>query len=205
MHWIELRCPANGKPGKPLQVTCTGPMVDASFRNKFCAILKAIKTPARCGLAMPPATSFNWTSTWELLDSVFIYDQYGKPISYDFWMNITTLVDWICKHWRTPDEGIWEVRGGARPFLYSRAMCWVAIDRAMRLALRRSFPAPLARWHRVRDDIYKNIYQTYWNPKLQSFVQYRGAKTVDAASLLLPLVKFISPTDPALAIHTQGD
>jgi GH15 family glucan-1,4-alpha-glucosidase len=75
-------------------------------------------------------------------------------------------------------------------------MCWVAIDRAMELARRRSFPAPLVRWHRIRDEIYKDIYETFWNPKLKSFVQFHGAQTVDAASLLLPMVKFISPTDP---------
>jgi GH15 family glucan-1,4-alpha-glucosidase len=132
----------------------------------------------------------------ELLDSVFIYDKHGEPISYDFWMNLTTLVEWVCKNWKKPDEGIWEVRGGAQPFLYSRAMCWLAIDRAMQIARRRSFPAPLVRWHKTRDDIYKNIYETFWNSKLNSFVQYRGAETMDAAALLLPLVKFISPTDP---------
>jgi GH15 family glucan-1,4-alpha-glucosidase len=75
-------------------------------------------------------------------------------------------------------------------------MCWLAIERAMEIARRRSFPAPLVRWHRIRDQIYTNIYETYWNSKLKAFVQYRGAETVDAASLLLPLVKFISPTDP---------
>jgi len=132
----------------------------------------------------------------ELLDSVYIYDHHGEPISYDFWTKLTTLVEWVCKNWRKPDDGIWEVRGGRRPFLYSRAMCWLAIERAMEIARRRSFPAPLVRWHRIRDEIYNNIYKTFWDSKLNSFVQFRGAKTVDASSLLLPLVKFISPTDP---------
>jgi len=88
------------------------------------------------------------------------------------------------------------VRGGAKPFLFSRAMCWLAINRAMQLAVRRSFPAPLVRWHNARDKIYKSIYKSFWDPKLKTFVQYRGAKTVDASMLLLPLVKFLSPADP---------
>jgi GH15 family glucan-1,4-alpha-glucosidase len=75
-------------------------------------------------------------------------------------------------------------------------LCWVALDRGMQLARRRSFPAPLVRWHRIRDEIYQDIYKNFWNPKLKSFVQYRGAKTVDASSLLMPLVKCISPSDP---------
>jgi GH15 family glucan-1,4-alpha-glucosidase len=132
----------------------------------------------------------------ELLDSVLIYDKHGEPISYDFWMNITTMIEWGCKHWNEPDEGFREERGGARHFLYSKVMCWIAVDRAIQLARRRAFPAPLVRWHRVRDKIYQDIYTKFWNPKLKSFVQYRGAGTVDASSLLMAMTKFISPTDP---------
>jgi len=132
----------------------------------------------------------------ELLDSVHIYDKHGEPISYDFWMYLSRLVEWVCKHWRKPDEGIWEVRSGPKRFLYSRVLCWVAVDRAMQIAIRRSFPAPLLRWHRVRDEIYQSVYQSFWNPRMKSFVQYQGAKAVDASSLLLPLMKFIGPADP---------
>ena len=91
----------------------------------------------------------------ELMDSVYLYDKYGSPIGYDAWTNVVRLIDWVCANWRRPDEGIWEVRGGRQEFLYSRVMCWVAIDRAIRLATKRSFPAPLARWHETRDTIYQ--------------------------------------------------
>lgn len=132
----------------------------------------------------------------ELMDSVYIYNKYGEPISYDFWRNLVRLINWVCQNWQLPDEGIWEVRGGPQEFLYSRVMCWVAIDRAIRLAMKRSFPAPLDDWYRVRDQIYHDIYDNFWNQKLKAFVQHKGAHTVDAASLLMPLVKFIGPTDP---------
>ena len=79
----------------------------------------------------------------ELMDSVYLYDKYGSPIGHDPWMNVVRLIDWVCEHWREKDESIWEVRGGRQEFLYSRVMCWVAIDRAIRLANKRSFPAPL--------------------------------------------------------------
>ena len=92
----------------------------------------------------------------ELMDAVYLYDKYGSPIPHDGWKNIVRLIDWVCAHWREKDEGIWEVRGGRQEFLYSRVMCWVAIDRAIRLAGKRSFPAPLARWHDVRDTCPKN-------------------------------------------------
>src|SRR6266581_5992663 len=131
----------------------------------------------------------------ELIDAVYLYDKYGSPIPHDGWMNLVRLIDWVCVHWRETDEGIWEVGGGRPEFLYSRVMCWVAIDRAIRLAGKRSLPAPLARWHDVRDTIYRDIYERFWDPARRVFVQAAGSKALDAASLLMPLIRFVSPTD----------
>jgi GH15 family glucan-1,4-alpha-glucosidase len=132
----------------------------------------------------------------ELMDSVYLYNKYGEPISYDLWKNILKLIEWVCNNWRKKDEGIWEVRGGKKEFLYSRIMCWVAVDRAIRLAIKRSFPAPLDRWYQVRDKIYYDVMHNFWNPEKRVFVQHKGSKNVDASNLLMPLVKFIGPTDP---------
>ncbi len=133
----------------------------------------------------------------ELLDSVYLYNKFGDPISNRLWSNLAGLVNWVCAHWEQSDEGIWEMRGGRHDFLYSRLMCWVAVDRGLRLARKRSFPAPLDLWQATRDRIYTDIYTNFWNPKRQAFVQYRGSEHLDAASLLMPLVKFISPIDPS--------
>ena len=132
----------------------------------------------------------------ELMDSIYLYDKYGSPIGYDAWMNVVRLIDWVCGHWREKDESIWEVRGGRREFLHSRVMCWVAIDRAIRLANRRSLPVPFSRWYEARDTIYRDIYERFWDPARRGFVQHPGAATFDAAALLMPLVRFVSPTDP---------
>jgi GH15 family glucan-1,4-alpha-glucosidase len=131
----------------------------------------------------------------ELMDSVYLYNKYGEPISFGFWNDITGQINWLCDNWSLEDEGIWEVRGGKRQFLYSRLMCWVAFDRAIRLAKMRSFPVP-GRWPEERDKIFRTIFDDFWNDKLKSFVQYKGADTVDASVLLMPLMRFISPTDP---------
>jgi GH15 family glucan-1,4-alpha-glucosidase len=131
----------------------------------------------------------------ELIDSVYLFDKWGEPIGHDLWGNLVRLVDWVCTNWRLPDEGIWEVRGGRQEFLYSRLMCWVAIDRGIRLCRRRSFPGPLAKWMQTRDTIYEEIFTDFWSAEKQAFVQHRGSTTVDASCLLMPLVKFISPTD----------
>ncbi len=194
MQWMEDRC-RDLKPGKPLQVMYRmdgGREMPERILKHFEGYQKS--QPVRIGNAAYEQLQLDIYG--ELLDSILIYDQHGEPISYDFWLNIAALIEWLCKNWKKADEGIWEVRGGPRQFLYSKVMCWTALDRAIQLARRRSFPAPLVRWHRVRDKIYQDIYGKFWNPKLKSFVQYRGAETVDASSLLMPMMKFISPTDP---------
>jgi GH15 family glucan-1,4-alpha-glucosidase len=75
-------------------------------------------------------------------------------------------------------------------------MSWVAFDRAVRLALKRSLPGPIDVWHRTRDEIRNDIFTNFWNAELQSFVQAKGTKDLDASSLLMPLMRFISPVDP---------
>ena len=132
----------------------------------------------------------------ELMDSVYLFDQWGAPISHDLWTQLQRLVNWVAVHWQEPDEGIWEVRGGRQEFLYSRLMCWVAMDRGIRLAQRRSLPAPLGKWLRVRDRIYNDIFTNFWDDERGAFVQHRNTRALDASTLLMPLVKFIAPTDP---------
>jgi GH15 family glucan-1,4-alpha-glucosidase len=132
----------------------------------------------------------------ELMDSVYLYDRWHQPISSAQWDAITVRAEWLCDHWDQPDEGIWETRGGRKKFLYSQLMCWVAMERAVRLAIRRGLPANLERWQAVRDAIYRRIMDRGWSPALKAFTQYEGGTVLDAAVLLMPLVKFIAPTDP---------
>jgi GH15 family glucan-1,4-alpha-glucosidase len=131
----------------------------------------------------------------ELLDSVYLYNKYGQPISYDFWKNLEKQVDWLVTNWNQPDEGIWEVRGGRKHFLYSRLLCWVAFDRAIRIAEARSFPLHET-WRKERDTIFNSIFSDFWDEEKKAFMQFPGAQTVDASALLMPLVRFISPQDP---------
>ncbi len=131
----------------------------------------------------------------ELLDSVYLYNKYGDPISFDFWKNLETHINWLVKNWKQPDEGIWEVRGGRQHFLYSRLLSWVALDRALKMGEMRSFPLDPT-WKPVRDEIYNSIFTDFWDEEKQSFMQYPGAQTVDASALLMPLLRFISPKDP---------
>ena len=134
----------------------------------------------------------------ELIDAVYLYDKYGIPISYDFWIHVRGLVNWVCDNWQRTDEGIWEVRGGQKHFVYSKVMCWVAVERALRVAEKRSFPADRDKWQMTRDRIYEEIMERGWNPDMQAFVQSYGSDTLDASNLIMPLVFFVAPTDPRM-------
>jgi GH15 family glucan-1,4-alpha-glucosidase len=118
------------------------------------------------------------------------------PLEYAAWQTVQRTLEWLRENWRRPDEGIWEVRGEPREFLHSRVMSWVAFDRALRLALRRSLPGPLDVWYRTRDEIRNDIFTNFWDEELQSFVQAKGMKDLDASALLMPMMKFIDPVDP---------
>ncbi len=134
----------------------------------------------------------------EMMDAVYLYNKYGSPISFDLWQDLRRLADWVCDNWQRRDNGIWEVRSGPQHFVYSKMMCWVALDRALRLAAKRSFPADAHRWRTTRDHIYEQVLRKGWNSKRGSFVQYYGATTLDASCLTMPLVFFMSPTDPKM-------
>jgi len=202
MRWIEERCDDLGPDGTLQTVYGLNGRRDLNeFELPHLDGYKGTK-PVRVGNAAHQQLQLDIYG--ELMDSVYLYDKYGKPISYDLWKNLVRLMDWLDEHWQQPDNGIWEVRGGQRDFLYSRLMSWVAFDRALRLARKRSLPAPFERWQAVRDKIYNDIFENFWDEGQGAFVQYRGSKALDASSLLMPLVRFISPTDRRWLLHLKA-
>ncbi|HEX4085046.1 MAG TPA: glycoside hydrolase family 15 protein [Chthoniobacteraceae bacterium] len=152
--------------------------------------------PVRIGNAA--SAQFQSDIYGEAMDSLYLYNKYVTPISYDFWMRIRHRMDWICENWQRPDNGIWEMRGDPRQFVYSKVMNWVALDRGIRLADKRSFPADRARWIGARDAIYEEVLTKGWNPKLKAFTQSYGSDALDASLLVMPLVFFMAPTDPRM-------
>jgi GH15 family glucan-1,4-alpha-glucosidase len=134
----------------------------------------------------------------ELMDSAYLYNKYGDFISHDFWIHLRYLTNWVCDNWRRKDQGIWESRGGEKNHVYSRLMCWVAVDRALRIAEDRSFPAERSHWLTIRDEIYEEILDKGWNEEHQTFVQAYGSKDLDASCLIMPLVFFMAPSDPKM-------
>jgi GH15 family glucan-1,4-alpha-glucosidase len=196
MQWLEARCHELNPDGS-LQImygidgrhTLTEETLDhlTGYRNS---------RPVRIGNGAYDQLQLDIYGA--LLDSVYLYNKYGTPISYDLWTELRRMIDWVCENWKREDEGIWEVRGGRRHFVYSKLMCWVAVDRGLRLADKRSFPADRIRWEKIRDEIYEEIMDRGWNAARGAFVQSYGSEALDAANLMMPLVFFLSPTDPRM-------
>jgi GH15 family glucan-1,4-alpha-glucosidase len=134
-----------------------------------------------------------------LMDAVYLYNKHAAPITHDLWVELARLLDWTCKNWQKEDSGIWEVRHDPSHFTYSKLLCWVALDRGLRLAASRGFPGNAAVWRKHRDEIYERIMQEGYNQEVAAFTQAFGSRNLDAANLLMPLVYFISPHDPRMA------
>lgn len=134
----------------------------------------------------------------ELMDGIYLANRFGKPVTYDQWLSVREIADYVCTIWQEKDMSIWEVRGMKQNFVYSKVMLWVALDRALRLADKRSFPCPhRAEWYRVRDEICEEVMDKGYNQKLGCFIQsYEANEVLDSSILIAPLVFFISPTDP---------
>lgn len=194
MHWIEERCAAQEWDGS-LQVVY-GISGQKALQEAHLRHWRGYRgsSPIRIGNAAYSQIQFDLYGA--LMDAVYLFNKYGTPISYDLWHHLTRLLDWVCANWRQAGQGIWAVRGQTQEWLSSRVMCWVALDRGIRLAQKRSFPASIDRWVRGRDAIFFEIMTEFWDAKRATFTQYKGSQSLDASCLLMPLVKFIGPTDP---------
>jgi GH15 family glucan-1,4-alpha-glucosidase len=196
MHWLEARCHELAPDGS-LQIMYG---IDGrhTLTEETLNHLEGYRgsSPVRIGNGAYDQLQLDIYG--ELLDSVYLYNKYGTPISYDLWKHLRRLINWVCDHWQRTDEGVWEVRGGQQHFVYSKLMCWVAVDRGIRLADKRSFPADRERWLKVRDTIYEEIMEKGWDADRQAFIQRYGSDSLDAANLMMPLVFFVSPTDPRM-------
>lgn len=131
----------------------------------------------------------------ELMDTIYLFNRHSNAITYQFWQEVTEQIEFVLAHWKEADHGIWEIRNEKHHYLYSRLMCWVAIDRAIKIAEDRSFPYPLELWHNERNEMYKSIFEDFWSEEKQSFVQHPGSSIIDASVLMMPLRRFISPKE----------
>jgi len=197
MSWMESLCRQSAQAGGSLQ-TVYGIDGRETLTEETLGHWEGYRgsRPVRIGNAAHQQLQLDIYG--EMMDAVYLYNKYANPISSSMWGHLRRLVDWVCGNWQRRDQGIWEVRSGGQHFVYSKMMCWVALDRALRLATKRSFPADRRRWAATRDRIYEQVLRKGWDPQRRAFVQHYGASTLDASSLTMPLVFFMSPTDPKM-------
>jgi GH15 family glucan-1,4-alpha-glucosidase len=196
MTWLTARVRESAGRGEgPLQIMY-GIDGRAELGEEILEHLEGYRGSAPVRVGNGAATQLQLDIYGELMDSAYLYNKYGTPIYHEAWEALAGLIDWVCDNWDQADEGIWEVRGGRHHFTYSRLMCWVAVERAIRVARQRGLPCDLVRWLNHRDDIYTQLMERGWNEKRKAFVQHYGSDVLDASVLLMPLTKFIAPTDP---------
>ena len=152
--------------------------------------------PVRVGNAA--CTQFRLDIYGEILDSAHLYRKFIGEMDQDYWEYLRRVVDFVIEHWREPDEGIWETRAGRQHFVFSKVWCWVALDRAIRLARALGLPGDVERWRSVRAEIKEDVLAKGYDAQRRAFVQAYGSKALDAANLMLPLVGFIRADDPRM-------
>jgi GH15 family glucan-1,4-alpha-glucosidase len=134
-----------------------------------------------------------------LLDALWFSHKHMGGISGKIYNNLLRpIVETVEERWVEPDRGMWEVRGRPQHFVYSKMWCWVALDRAVKVADELQMKDDSARWSRVRDEIRNSIMTKGWDESLGSFVRSYGSKQLDAANLLMPQVRFIDAGDPKM-------
>ncbi|MEZ5352452.1 MAG: glycoside hydrolase family 15 protein [Bryobacteraceae bacterium] len=197
MDWLQQRVGEEEKINGPLNV-----MYGIDGRHEIPEIeldhLEGYRGSAPVRIGNGAAHQLQLDIYGELIDSVYLYNKHSEPISYDFWVQLRRMLDWVARNWELPDEGIWEVRGGKRHFVYSKMQCWVALDRGLRIAAKRGLPVDSGRLRDARDRIYEAIMTKGWDPKRRTFTQAFDSNAIDAANLIMPLTLFLPATDPRM-------
>ncbi len=135
----------------------------------------------------------------EILDTLFTLSRFVGKIDVEHWALIQALIDKVCIIWPDPDDGIWEMRLGPRHYTHSKLLCWVALDRGIKIAEHYGFPGDLDRWSRIREAIRQEILDKGFNTQRNAFTQHYDTEAVDAALLLIPLMGFLPADDPRVA------
>jgi GH15 family glucan-1,4-alpha-glucosidase len=192
MDWLQDRCQGSGGRLQPLY----GIDGRAELHEEELPHLSGYRNSHPVRLGNGTYDQLHLDLYGAVLDAAYLHNRYGAPLNYDIWQSLRIILNWLSANWRQPDAGMWGIRGDCKHFVSSKVLSWVALHRAVLLAHQRGLPAEDGRWLEQQDAIYEEVMEKGWNPKKQSFVQHYGSDALDASLLLMPLVKFVGPTDP---------
>jgi GH15 family glucan-1,4-alpha-glucosidase len=197
MNWIENYASKHISPQKPLPALFTI-QGESEIPEQTLDHWEGYRGSGPVRIGNAAVSQLQLDLYGELMDAFYLYNKYVSPISYDMWVKLRSRLEWVCEHWQRPDAGIWEMRNREEHFVYSKVMNWVALDRGIRLADKRAFPADRTKWISERDRIYEEVMTRGWNEKRRAFTQFYGSEDLDASLLIMPLVFFMAPNDPRM-------
>ncbi|MFF4905441.1 glycoside hydrolase family 15 protein [Streptomyces sp. NPDC001260] len=131
----------------------------------------------------------------EVMDTLWLSLRAGIPMPAHLWDLVEVLMGHLERHWRRPDQGLWQVRGPQRQFVHSKVMVWVAADRALRMGLLLGRNGSSDVWRAMRDEVHREVCRKGWDARQRSFVQSYGSSALDASALLIPRLGFLPATD----------
>jgi GH15 family glucan-1,4-alpha-glucosidase len=198
LRWIESLLPEKGQ--KRLQIMY-GLRGERSLPERELAHLDGYKGSSPVRIGNEAAQQLQLDIYGELMDAALALSNYVGKIDAELWPFLRDICDFVCSNWQERDYGIWEVRGGPRHFVYSKVMCWVALDRGLTIAERYGFPAPAQRWRETMRAIKQEVLQRGFDRTQQAFVQHYDTSALDASNLLIPLLGFL-PSDDTRVVST---
>ncbi|MET9908942.1 glycoside hydrolase family 15 protein [Streptomyces sp. NPDC006476] len=148
--------------------------------------------PVRFGTAMP---QFQLDVYGEVMDTLWLSLRAGIPMPAHVWDLVEVLMGHLERHWRRPDQGMWQVRGAPRQFVHSKVMAWVAADRAVRMGVLLGRNGSSGVWRAMRDEVHRDVCRKGWDSGQRSFVQFYGSSALDASALLIPRLGFLPAGD----------
>lgn len=192
--WLEEVC---AKENDQILKIMYGIRGDEELHEKDLGYLKGYmkSKPVRIGNGASNQKQFDIFG--EVLSAISLYVNYGGTISEPVKGFVKKLGDFCCAHWKEKDAGIWEARHGEKHNTYSKLMCWVGLDRGIRIANQLKLKnVDVKRWEATKQEIKEDILKKGYNQKLQSFVAYYGSDVLDTSTLNIPVVGFLAADDP---------
>ncbi|KQC34224.1 glycoside hydrolase [Nonlabens sp. YIK11] len=140
----------------------------------------------------------------EVIYQQFVQFETSLENSEELWTIIKSVTSIVNQHWQEPDKGIWELRTEDRHFVFSKLLCWVAMDRAIKISEILGRVKYLKEWRQLRSEIHDDIYNNGWNEEVQAYTQSYGSKDLDASTLLMQQYGFIQADDPRFISTVQA-